>query len=135
MCFVLLVFTPLHCLCRRVMTTKRKYGYDSKGKKHTIITLRDRRQPLRACLRVVHLPNKLLINSILRHTSTIITISQLCSRAVAMAVIFRKTRRKTRRFSQKKLRNILIKIRVFAYCTVYLFIVILPKINKTYGID
>ena len=71
----------MYPLCKRVMTTKRKYSYDSKGKKHTIITLRDRRQPLRACLQVVHFPNKLLTNSVLRHTSTIIIISQLRSRA------------------------------------------------------
>ena len=33
-------------------------------------------------------PNKLLINSVLLHTSTIITISQICSQAVVKAVIF-----------------------------------------------
>ena len=78
----------MYPLCKRIMTTKRKYGYDSKGKKHTIITLRDRRQPLRACLRVVHPSHKLLTNSVLLHTSTIITISQICSQAVVKAVIF-----------------------------------------------
>ena len=46
-------------------------------------------------------PNKSLTNNTLQHTSTIITISQQSSRAVATDVIFRKTRRKIRRFSQK----------------------------------
>ena len=46
-------------------------------------------------------PHKSLIKSALRHISTIITILQQSSRAVATAVIFRKTRRKIRRFLQK----------------------------------
>ena len=46
-------------------------------------------------------PPKSLIKSVLRHISTIITILQQSSRAVATAVIFRKTRRKIRRFLQK----------------------------------
>ena len=78
----------MYPLCKRVMTTKRKYSYNNKGKKHTIIALRDQRQPLQACLRVVHPPNKSLTNNTLRHTSTIITISQQSNRAVAYGCDF-----------------------------------------------
>ena len=48
------------------MTTKRKYDYDSKGKNHTIVALRDRRQPLRVYFRVGCL-SKSLVKSIFRH--------------------------------------------------------------------
>ena len=50
----------MYPLCKRVMTTKRKYSYDNKGKKHTIVALQDQRQPLQACLRNGLLPHKSL---------------------------------------------------------------------------